>query len=227
MESKGASSPGILALTTSLSKPFTRLARYPALLKELDRHMEVSTQTFSKQTCRAKQDAWVHGIPFVPFFGGFASGPAPRQSRPARLHERLQEPRRKTQQQLSACACGGEPSLRRPPAVLPGPVPGRAEEEGPGAADPDRAHQELGGRRHQNPGPRSAHVPGCSQHAELSGEKPRRWLKNARLLAESRHVELMTYNKITSYFLLFLRSSLSATSSSSLTLCSCCLPAPG
>ncbi|XP_075873336.1 rho guanine nucleotide exchange factor 7-like isoform X2 [Nelusetta ayraudi] len=40
MESKGASSPGILALTTSLSKPFTRLARYPALLKELDRHME-------------------------------------------------------------------------------------------------------------------------------------------------------------------------------------------
>ncbi|KAM6893900.1 rho guanine nucleotide exchange factor 7-like [Xenentodon cancila] len=40
MESKGASSPGILTLTTSLSKPFTRLERYPALLKELDRHME-------------------------------------------------------------------------------------------------------------------------------------------------------------------------------------------
>lgn len=41
MESKGASTPGILTLTTSLSKPFTRLERYPALLKELDRHMEV------------------------------------------------------------------------------------------------------------------------------------------------------------------------------------------
>ncbi|XP_072293880.1 rho guanine nucleotide exchange factor 7-like isoform X4 [Eucyclogobius newberryi] len=40
MESKGASSPGILTLTMSLSKPFTRLERYPALLKELDRHME-------------------------------------------------------------------------------------------------------------------------------------------------------------------------------------------
>ncbi|XP_024116694.1 rho guanine nucleotide exchange factor 7 isoform X2 [Oryzias melastigma] len=40
MESKGASSPGILALTTSLSRPFTRLERYPALLKELERHME-------------------------------------------------------------------------------------------------------------------------------------------------------------------------------------------
>lgn len=51
--------------------------------------------------------------------------------------------------------------------------------------------------------------------------------KNARLLAESQHLELMTYNKITSDFLLFLRSSPSATSSSSLTLCSCCLPAPG
>uniref|UniRef100_A0A4W4GWD3 Rho guanine nucleotide exchange factor (GEF) 7b n=1 Tax=Electrophorus electricus TaxID=8005 RepID=A0A4W4GWD3_ELEEL len=40
MESKGVSSPGILALTTSLSAPFLRLDRYPALLKELDRHME-------------------------------------------------------------------------------------------------------------------------------------------------------------------------------------------
>ncbi|XP_053170733.1 rho guanine nucleotide exchange factor 7b [Scomber japonicus] len=40
MESKGASSPGILTLTTSLSKPFTRLERYPTLLKELERHME-------------------------------------------------------------------------------------------------------------------------------------------------------------------------------------------
>ncbi|XP_035006581.2 rho guanine nucleotide exchange factor 7 isoform X2 [Hippoglossus stenolepis] len=40
MESKGASTPGILTLTTSLSKPFTRLQRYPTLLKELDRHME-------------------------------------------------------------------------------------------------------------------------------------------------------------------------------------------
>ncbi|XP_069567908.1 rho guanine nucleotide exchange factor 7b isoform X3 [Brachyistius frenatus] len=40
MESKGASIPGILTLTTSLSKPFTRLERYPTLLKELDRHME-------------------------------------------------------------------------------------------------------------------------------------------------------------------------------------------
>ncbi|XP_054479564.1 rho guanine nucleotide exchange factor 7b [Anoplopoma fimbria] len=40
MESKGSSAPGILTLTTSLSKPFTRLERYPTLLKELDRHME-------------------------------------------------------------------------------------------------------------------------------------------------------------------------------------------
>uniref|UniRef100_A0A1A8KN18 Osteoclast-stimulating factor 1 n=1 Tax=Nothobranchius kuhntae TaxID=321403 RepID=A0A1A8KN18_NOTKU len=40
MESKGASSPGCLTLTVSLSKPFTRLERYPALLKELERHMD-------------------------------------------------------------------------------------------------------------------------------------------------------------------------------------------
>uniref|UniRef100_A0A8C5AQZ2 Rho guanine nucleotide exchange factor (GEF) 7b n=1 Tax=Gadus morhua TaxID=8049 RepID=A0A8C5AQZ2_GADMO len=40
MESKGACVPGILTLTTGLSKAFTRLDRYPTLLKELDRHME-------------------------------------------------------------------------------------------------------------------------------------------------------------------------------------------
>ncbi|XP_030635451.1 rho guanine nucleotide exchange factor 7b isoform X2 [Chanos chanos] len=40
MESKGASSPGILTLTTGLSKPFVRLDKYPTLLKELERHME-------------------------------------------------------------------------------------------------------------------------------------------------------------------------------------------
>ena len=41
MESQGASSPGILTLTTSLSKPFMRLDKYPTLLQELERHVEV------------------------------------------------------------------------------------------------------------------------------------------------------------------------------------------
>lgn len=41
MESRGASSPGILVLTTGLSRPFLRLDKYPTLLKELERHMEV------------------------------------------------------------------------------------------------------------------------------------------------------------------------------------------
>ncbi|KAM6180063.1 rho guanine nucleotide exchange factor 7 isoform 1-T1 [Erethizon dorsatum] len=40
METKGASSPGVLVLTTGLSKPFMRLDKYPTLLKELERHME-------------------------------------------------------------------------------------------------------------------------------------------------------------------------------------------
>ncbi|XP_068060621.1 rho guanine nucleotide exchange factor 6 isoform X2 [Anomalospiza imberbis] len=40
MESQGASSPGILILTTSLSKPFLRLDKYVTLLQELERHME-------------------------------------------------------------------------------------------------------------------------------------------------------------------------------------------
>ncbi|XP_064394125.1 rho guanine nucleotide exchange factor 7-like isoform X2 [Halichondria panicea] len=39
MELKGSPSPGMLTLTSSLSKPFRRLEKYPALLKELQRHL--------------------------------------------------------------------------------------------------------------------------------------------------------------------------------------------
>uniref|UniRef100_A0A8C2M0G1 Rac/Cdc42 guanine nucleotide exchange factor 6 n=1 Tax=Cricetulus griseus TaxID=10029 RepID=A0A8C2M0G1_CRIGR len=40
MENQGAPSPGLLILTTSLSKPFMRLEKYVTLLQELERHME-------------------------------------------------------------------------------------------------------------------------------------------------------------------------------------------
>ncbi|KAM3911610.1 rho guanine nucleotide exchange factor 6 isoform 2-T2 [Leptodactylus fuscus] len=40
MEGQGATNPGILMLTTSLSKPFMRLEKYVTLLQELERHME-------------------------------------------------------------------------------------------------------------------------------------------------------------------------------------------
>nr|XP_020449957.1 rho guanine nucleotide exchange factor 6 isoform X3 [Monopterus albus] len=40
MEAQGASAPGILTLTTGLSKPFMRLDKYPTLLQELERHVE-------------------------------------------------------------------------------------------------------------------------------------------------------------------------------------------
>jgi Rho guanine nucleotide exchange factor 7 len=42
MESRGAAKPGILVLTTGLSKCFRRLDKYPAILQELQRHMEIS-----------------------------------------------------------------------------------------------------------------------------------------------------------------------------------------
>ncbi|XP_053404904.1 rho guanine nucleotide exchange factor 7-like [Mercenaria mercenaria] len=42
MEKLGAQSPGAMTLTTMLSKPFTRLDKYPSLLKELERHIEES-----------------------------------------------------------------------------------------------------------------------------------------------------------------------------------------
>ncbi|XP_077433676.1 rho guanine nucleotide exchange factor 6 isoform X1 [Vanacampus margaritifer] len=47
MESQGASAPGILTLTTSLSKPFMRLDKYPTLLQELERHVEEAHPDFA------------------------------------------------------------------------------------------------------------------------------------------------------------------------------------
>ncbi|XP_053179455.1 rho guanine nucleotide exchange factor 6 [Scomber japonicus] len=47
MESQGASVPGILTLTTSLSKPFMRLDKYPTLLQELERHVEEAHPDFA------------------------------------------------------------------------------------------------------------------------------------------------------------------------------------
>lgn len=42
MESKGASTPGVLVLTVLLSKPFRRLEKYSGMLQELERHVEES-----------------------------------------------------------------------------------------------------------------------------------------------------------------------------------------
>ena len=68
MESRGAASPGILTLTTSLSKvryhiysncmiklyyflkPFKRLEKYPTLLKELQRNLGVGIYHMSVYT---------------------------------------------------------------------------------------------------------------------------------------------------------------------------------
>ncbi|XP_057205047.1 rho guanine nucleotide exchange factor 6 isoform X2 [Triplophysa rosa] len=47
MESQGATAPGILTLTTSLSKPFMRLDKYPTLLQELERHVEEAHPDYS------------------------------------------------------------------------------------------------------------------------------------------------------------------------------------
>ncbi|CAG9813967.1 unnamed protein product [Phaedon cochleariae] len=42
MESKGAANPGVLVLTTMLSKPFRRLEKYSGMQQELERHVEES-----------------------------------------------------------------------------------------------------------------------------------------------------------------------------------------
>ena len=40
MENEGAQKPGIMVLTTALSKPFRRLDKYSGMLQEYQRHME-------------------------------------------------------------------------------------------------------------------------------------------------------------------------------------------
>lgn len=40
MEANGAPSPGLLVLTTGLSKPFRRLDKYAGMLTEMERHVE-------------------------------------------------------------------------------------------------------------------------------------------------------------------------------------------
>lgn len=51
MEQDGAP-PGATILTTNLYKPFTRLDKYPSLLKELERHIEVGTFCFINNICK-------------------------------------------------------------------------------------------------------------------------------------------------------------------------------
>ena len=41
MEELGATCPGVMTLTTYLSRPFQQIERYSLLLKELERHSEV------------------------------------------------------------------------------------------------------------------------------------------------------------------------------------------
>ncbi|XP_035265318.1 rho guanine nucleotide exchange factor 6-like isoform X1 [Anguilla anguilla] len=47
MDSQGASGPGVLTLTSSLSRPFMRLDKYPTLLQELERHVEEAHPDYS------------------------------------------------------------------------------------------------------------------------------------------------------------------------------------
>ncbi|KAJ8246976.1 hypothetical protein GJAV_G00257380 [Gymnothorax javanicus] len=47
MESQGACSPGVLTLTSGLSRAFVRLDKYPTLLQELERHVEEAHPDYS------------------------------------------------------------------------------------------------------------------------------------------------------------------------------------
>lgn len=111
MESQGASAPGILTLTTSLSKPFMRLDKYPTLLQELERHVEV----LEKWNIMSFFVYILQYLPFFPVWGNMGSDLCVFMSTPgspSRLfwhfkgNSCLQEPRGK--------------SRRKPPHVFVG-----------------------------------------------------------------------------------------------------------
>lgn len=82
MEGRGAVSPGILTLTTGLSKPFMRLDKYPTLLKELERHMEVCVSLDSHfSSAPVFSFFFVKCIMCLPFLGE-----SPRQTRHPEVH---------------------------------------------------------------------------------------------------------------------------------------------
>lgn len=80
MEGRGAVPPGILTLTTGLSKPFMRLDKYPNLLKELERHMEVCIETSAAKHLRIGVWSTAYVFIFVP------SGESPRPTRHSEVH---------------------------------------------------------------------------------------------------------------------------------------------
>lgn len=104
MEARGAGIPGILTLTTGLSKPFMRLDKYPTLLKELERHMEVRTQT-----CHVAPVWWGsrRNLLLCP-----SAGESPWPARHPQVHGLLQKP--VGEQLLTACWRLLTSSLLRP-----------------------------------------------------------------------------------------------------------------
>ena len=68
MESQGAASPGLLVLTTGLSKPFRRLEKYSGILQELERHIEENhpDRGDTQRSVSVYKDIWVcTGIDFI------------------------------------------------------------------------------------------------------------------------------------------------------------------
>jgi len=84
MEGRGASIPGILTLTSGLSKPFMRLDKYPTLLKELERHMEVEERVFVWFLLRFLSSSMWHCRISL-------SGGSSRQDRNSEMYDSFQE----------------------------------------------------------------------------------------------------------------------------------------
>lgn len=61
MENQGAASPGLLVLTTGLSKPFRRLEKYSGILQEFERHIEENhpDRGDTQRSVSVYKDIWV------------------------------------------------------------------------------------------------------------------------------------------------------------------------
>lgn len=165
MEGRGAVTPGILTLTTGLSKPFMRLDKYPTLLKELERHMEVCVLGLHLAGCLFFLFSQMMSL----FFQEIHPDRPDIQKCMVSFKNLSVSSTLPPVQSDFTCRQVWSDSVRLSAPLSPGSVPGGAETERVGAPDSHWEHPTVGGRWHQDLGLRHLHEPGLGPESHDRG----------------------------------------------------------
>lgn len=168
MEGRGAVSPGILTLTTGLSKPFMRLDKYPTLLKELERHMEVCVLGLRHVCVLWVELFFLHFISSVFFQEIHLDRPDIQKCMVSFKNLSVSCTLLPVQSDV-ACRQVWSDSIRLSAPLTTGSVPGGAETKRVGAPDSHGEHPTVGGWWHQDPGLCDLHEPGLGAESHDRG----------------------------------------------------------